>query len=262
MTYKKYKKYNHQSILNDKLLYLIDKQKILYIDNTFGCGNSIKELNNYIKITVVTFDKDINSILYYIEGNMSCNITMIICNFIYFSVILAKCKLYSIYNSFYDIGFSSPQIENRLTCFSRFHQKQKIVKKYYYFLINIVIIFFISKKILIYSYYAQNYKNNFKYNKTIYFILNSIKIFVNNDSNILKILADSILSDCVLFNVLILFNNIEKKIIYMHYMLFNSKYIFNKKNLIIRYSDLLNNNRSRSAKMLFITYKRKYSEKI
>ncbi len=112
---------HYSVLLNESILGLNIKEDGIYVDATLGLGGHSKEILKRIpKGHLYAFDEDINAINYAdnILKKVAFNYTLIKSNFVFLKEELAKRNINKIDGILFDLGVSSPQIDNPKRGFS------------------------------------------------------------------------------------------------------------------------------------------------
>lgn len=112
---------HYSVLLNESILGLNIKEDGIYVDATLGLGGHSKEILKRIpKGHLYAFDEDINAINYAdnILKEVASNFTLIKSNFVFLKEELAKRNINKIDGIVFDLGVSSPQIDNPKRGFS------------------------------------------------------------------------------------------------------------------------------------------------
>lgn len=112
---------HYSVLLNESILGLNIKEDGIYVDATLGLGGHSKEILKRIpKGHLYAFDEDINA-LNYADNTLkkvASNFTLIKSNFVFLKEELAKRNINKIDGILFDLGVSSPQIDNPKRGFS------------------------------------------------------------------------------------------------------------------------------------------------
>lgn len=112
---------HYSVLLNESILGLNIKEDGIYVDATLGLGGHSKEILKRIpKGHLYAFDEDINALNYAdnILKEVASNFTLIKSNFVFLKEELAKRNINKIDGILFDLGVSSPQIDNPKRGFS------------------------------------------------------------------------------------------------------------------------------------------------
>ena len=112
---------HYSVLLNESILGLNIKEDGIYVDATLGLGGHSKEILKRIpKGHLYAFDEDINALNYAdnILKKVASNFTLIKSNFVFLKEELAKRNINKIDGVLFDLGVSSPQIDNPKRGFS------------------------------------------------------------------------------------------------------------------------------------------------
>lgn len=112
---------HYSVLLNESILGLNIKEDGIYVDATLGLGGHSKEILKRIpKGHLYAFDEDINALNYAdnILKKVASNFTLIKSNFVFLKEELAKRNINKIDGILFDLGVSSPQIDNPKRGFS------------------------------------------------------------------------------------------------------------------------------------------------
>ena len=112
---------HYSVLLNESILGLNIKEDGIYVDATLGLGGHSKEiLKRITKGHLYAFDEDINALNYAdnILKKVASNFTLIKSNFVFLKEELAKRNINKIDGILFDLGVSSPQIDNPKRGFS------------------------------------------------------------------------------------------------------------------------------------------------
>ena len=112
---------HYSVLLNESILGLNIKEDGIYVDATLGLGGHSKEILKRIpKGHLYAFDEDINALNYAdnILKEVASNFTLIKSNFVFLKKELAKRNINKIDGILFDLGVSSPQIDNPKRGFS------------------------------------------------------------------------------------------------------------------------------------------------
>ena len=112
---------HYSVLLNESILGLNIKEDGIYVDATLGLGGHSKEILKRIpKGHLYAFDEDINALNYAdnILKDVASNFTLIKSNFVFLKEELAKRNINKIDGILFDLGVSSPQIDNPKRGFS------------------------------------------------------------------------------------------------------------------------------------------------
>lgn len=112
---------HYSVLLNESILGLNIKEDGIYVDATLGLGGHSKEILKRIpKGHLYAFDEDINALNYAdnILKKVASNFTLIKSNFVFLKKELAKRNINKIDGILFDLGVSSPQIDNPKRGFS------------------------------------------------------------------------------------------------------------------------------------------------
>ena len=112
---------HYSVLLNESILGLNIKEGGIYVDATLGLGGHSKEILKRIpKGHLYAFDEDINALNYAdnILKKVASNFTLIKSNFVFLKEELAKRNINKIDGILFDLGVSSPQIDNPKRGFS------------------------------------------------------------------------------------------------------------------------------------------------
>ena len=112
---------HYSVLLNESILGLNIKEDGIYVDATLGLGGHSKEILKRIpKGHLYAFDEDINALNYAdnILKEVASNFTLIKSNFVFLKEELAKRNINKIDGILFDLGVSSPQIDNSKRGFS------------------------------------------------------------------------------------------------------------------------------------------------
>ena len=112
----------HYSVLRDELLDLLDiKDDGIYVDATLGYAGDAKEILKRIKNGYLfAFDQDSNAIKYSedVLKSIGNNFKIFNENFVNMKEILEKENVSLVDGIIFDLGFSSPQIDDKTRGFS------------------------------------------------------------------------------------------------------------------------------------------------
>ena len=112
---------HYSVLLNESILGLNIKEDGIYVDATLGLGGHSKEILKRIpEGHLYAFDEDINALNYAdnILKEVASNFTLIKSNFVFLKEELAKRNINKIDGILFDLGVSSPQIDNPKRGFS------------------------------------------------------------------------------------------------------------------------------------------------
>ena len=112
---------HYSVLLNESILGLNIKEDGIYVDATLGLGGHSKEILKRIpKGHLYAFDEDINALNYAdnILKEVASNFTLIKSNFVFLKEELAKRNINKVDGILFDLGVSSPQIDNPKRGFS------------------------------------------------------------------------------------------------------------------------------------------------
>ena len=124
--YKYYRKYTHKSVSVNKILFFLKKNNTICFDSTFGSGNFVQEITNYIGLYNITIDFDINSLIFFYSMD---NIFQQKCfflnkNFKNICLLFFELKIKEIGIIIFDLGFASMQVENINQSLSFYSEKK------------------------------------------------------------------------------------------------------------------------------------------